>query len=252
MRMSVTASALLLGSLVVSAAHAQTVDEVVAKHVAARGGEDKLKAIQTIKLTRTVGTPFTKVGVVSYRKRPNLLRIEQAAAGQPAVARGINADAAWDTLAGGKVALRPAPLAQESREIEADFDGDLLVDWKAKGHTVTLDGREPIGGADTYKLTVKTKTGAIRTIHLDATTFLDRQQSGVQNLPNNRRYTFVATLGGWRDVNGVQFPFDIDEERVDGPITQSFATYTHKIELNVPMDDALFATPPGASAPPGK
>jgi hypothetical protein len=50
----------------------------------------------------------------------------------------------------------------------------------------------------------------------------------------------------------VKFPFDLDEERREGIINQSFATYTHKIELNVPMADDLFATPAEAAAAGGK
>jgi hypothetical protein len=53
----------------------------------------------------------------------------------------------------------------------------------------------------------------------------------------------VMTFSDYRDVNGVKFPFAVDEERTGGGITQSFATYTEKIEVNVPMEDALFAAP---------
>jgi hypothetical protein len=252
MQMSRMAAAALVALGVAAPAAAQTADEIVARHLAARGGEAKLKAIQTIKVTRTVGTPFTRVNVVIYRKRPNLLRVEQAPAGQPTLARGINADAAWDTGAGGKVTLRPPLIAAEARDLEADFDGDLLVDWKAKGHTVELEGKEALSGSDAFKLKVTTKSGAVRTIHLDAATYLDRQHSGVNTLPNGRKSQFVMTFGNWQDVQGVKFAFDLDEERNDGQITQSFATYTQKIELNAPMEDTLFATPAGATAPAGK
>ena len=252
MRVSGSMAAVVLAlALSPAPASAQTVDEVVARHLEARGGEARLKGVQTIKLTRTVATPFSKVNVVTYRKRPNLLRVEQGPAGQPPIARGVNGDAAWDTIQ-GKPVLRPAPLAAESRELDADFDGDLLVDWKTKGHTVTLEGKEAISGTDTYKLKVTTKTGATRQIYLDANTYLDRQHTGVQNLPGNRKYEFVQTFGNWKEVEGIKFAFDIDEERKDPQTTQSFATYTQKIELNVPMEDTLFATPAGATAPAGK
>ncbi|HEX6976288.1 MAG TPA: hypothetical protein VF147_17895, partial [Vicinamibacterales bacterium] len=141
-------------AMLASPAAAQTVDDLVAKHLAARGGYEKLKAVQTIKITRTVATNFANVQVVIYKKRPNLFRSEQTAPGQPTIPRGVNADVAWDTIQ-GKIAQRPAPLAAETRDIDADFDG-LLVDWKAKGHTVTLEGTEPLTGGDAYKLKVVT------------------------------------------------------------------------------------------------
>lgn len=250
MRVWGVAAVALLG-MFVPAASAQTVEDVVARHVAARGGEARMKAIQTVKLTRTIATPFGKVNAVYYRKRPNLLRIEQGPAGQPPLARGVNPDAAWDANPRG-VTLRPAAFAVETRDIDADFDGDLLVDWKAKGHTVTLDGRDTIGGIETYRLTVTTRSGTVRTINLDATTYLDVQHAGTVNINASRKYNFVTTFSSWKEVGGLQFPFDLDEERVDPQTTQSFATYTHSIELDAPMDDALFATPPGATAPAGK
>jgi outer membrane lipoprotein-sorting protein len=234
-----------------AAASAQTVDELVEKHVKARGGYEKLEAIQTIRMTRTVATPFTSVEVVIYKKRPNLIRWEQTPKGlTSAIPRAVNATGAWDIVQ-SKVVMRPDPLAVEGREIDGDFDG-LLVDWKAKGHTVTLEGKEQVGTRDTYKLMLTTKGGTSREVYLDAETFLVAQIVGKVRLPQldpkTKEFRFNDTIlvfSDWRDVNGVKFPFSVDEERTGGPITQSFAIYTQKIEVNVPMDDGLFAPPGG-------
>ena len=251
---SALAAFVILGSSATAAA--QTVDDVVAKHIQARGGYDRIKAIQTIKMTRTVATPFTNVQVVVYKKRPNLVRFEQTPKGQTtSTARGINAEAAWDTGAGGKILTRPDKVAIEGRETEADFDG-LLVDWKEKGHAVSLEGTEEYAGSQAYKLKVTTKGGSVRHVFIDTTSFMEIGMTGVSMLPQvdpktkefrTQQSSFI--FGDFREVNGVKFPFSIDEERIGGPITQSFATYTEKIEVNVPMEDALFATP--SAAPPG-
>lgn len=232
----------LLIALSASTASSQTVDDLVVKHIAARGGYEKIKAVQTIKITRTVLTPFSKLKVVVYKKRPGLFRSEQAAAGQPATARGISADGAWDPAPGGKVAARPAQIAAEARDIDGDFDGPL-VDWKAKGHVVTLEGKEALTGGDAYKLRVTMKSGLVRYIYLDAQSYLDRRHAGVVNITPARQYDSVLDYSNWREVDGVRFPFDITEDRTGKEPSQSFATYTEKIELNVPMDDSLFAMP---------
>jgi len=233
---------------------AQTVDDIVKRHVDARGGYEKMKAINTIRYTRTVATPFTSVQLIVLKKRPNLIRWEQTPKGQTvAIARAINPTGAWDTAAGGKVVPRPEPMATEGREIDGDFDG-LLVDWKDKGHVVTLDGTEPAAAGGAYKLTVTTKSGTVRYVYLDPTTYLEVRQTGRVSLgpdpkTNEMRFNEVSfTFSDWKDVQGVKFPFAIDEERTGGGITQSFATFTDKIELNVPIDDALFAAPaPGGA-----
>ena len=239
---SACVTAVALG--VPASAAAQTVDELVAKHIAARGGMDKLKAIQTLKITRTVGTGIgNSVKVIIYKKRPQLYRGEQGPAtpGATLVPRGINENDAWDT-AQGKIVTRPEPAEAETRDLDADFDG-LLVDWKDKGHTVTLDGREKLPTGEAFKLKVKLKSGSERIVYLDASTFLERRQTGVLTLPNGRKVNTVIDFSNWRDVNGVKFPFDITEDRTGDMPAQSLVVYTEKIEANVPMDDALFATP---------
>ena len=141
-----------------------------------------------------------------------------------------------------EVAWVDADDAFSASDIDADFDG-LLVDWKAKGHTVTFAGKEALPGGDTLKLQVKTRHGIERTLYLDATTYLDRRHTGYLTLPSGRR-DVVIDFANWQDVNGVKFPFDITEDRTsaDAPV-QSLVVYTEKIEANVAMDDALFATP---------
>ena len=246
--MRVTVLARAIAALVIllpASGTAQTVDEIVARHVEARGGAEKLKAIQTIKITRTVATPFTDLKVIIYRKRPQLYRVEQgpATGGAALIPRAINADAVWDTGPGGKITTRPDAAAAEARDLDADFDG-LLVDWQQKGHTVTLEGKETLpGGGDTYKLNVTTKSGAVRTVYLDATTYLDRRHTGLLNLPGGRQFSTSVDFGGWKEVNGVKFPFDISEERTGKEPVQSYVMYTEKIEVNIPMDDGLFAMP---------
>ena len=251
------AAAAVLGT---APASAQTVDEIVAKHLQARGGYDKIKAIQTLKFTRTVATPFSTVKVVIFKKRPNLVRFEQTPAGQPAaIPRGINADAVWDIGPGGKVTTRTAQYAAEARDIDADFDG-LLVDWKEKGHSLTLEGKEALNGWSGFKLKLTTKSGLVRHIYVDTTSYLDRRHTGTVNLPPPpnapagappRQYDFVADYSDWKVVDGVKFPFAVDEDRTGKEPTQSFATYTERIEINLPMEDSLFAppSPPSGGTP---
>ena len=157
-------------------------------------------------------------------------------------------------MARDKVVTRPETIAVEGRETDGDFDG-LLVDWKEKGHTVTYEGKDRVGTADAHKLKVTTKGGTVREVYLDAATFLEAQIVGRVRLPamdpKTKEHRFDDTIlvfSDYRDVNGVKFPFAIDEERTGGPITQSFAHFIEKIEVNVPVEDSLFAAPTSPTA----
>ena len=72
---------------------AQTLDEIVAKHLAARGGLDRLRAIRTIRIigreqgeTRGVTTVDSNLGmsVIVEEKRPNLKRTTTLSEGESA------------------------------------------------------------------------------------------------------------------------------------------------------------------------
>ena len=231
--------------LVPGSVSAQTVDEIVQKYYAARGGYDKIKAIQTLKITQTVANPFSRTKVVIFKKRPGLVRWEITPAGQTApIPRVINTEGGWDTQQ-GKVVVRPEIMLKEDRDIDADLEGPL-VDWKSKGHTLTLEGTEQLRTGAAYRLKLVTKAGVTREIFLDSKTHLPVLEKGRMSLPpdprgNPRFNEHVFEYSDWRDVNGVKFPFATDEERTGGPITQSFAVYTEKIEVNVPLEDPLFA-----------
>ena len=68
---------LLLSAAAPRTVTAQTVDDIVARHIAARGGHDKLKAIQTIKMTHAVATGIGPTLRVIVYKRPSSMRLEQ-------------------------------------------------------------------------------------------------------------------------------------------------------------------------------
>ena len=250
MRVPVFCAAVVAIALGAAPVSAQTVDEFVTKYYAARGGLDKIKSIQTLRITQTVANPFSSTKMTVLRKRPNSVRWEILPAGQTVVIpRAMGAAGGWDTVQ-GKVVPRNEAMVKQELEVDADIDG-LLVDWKEKGHTVVLDGTETVRGRKAHKLKVTTKGGMERWISLDAETFLPVKEAGKITLPGPpdqrtgqpraNQHTFLYS--DWRDVNGVKFPFAVDEERIGGPITQEFATYVDKIEVNVPVDDAVFVMP---------
>jgi hypothetical protein len=243
MRTRLAATLVLAGmTLAASPAGGQTADELVARHIEARGGYERLKAVQSMRIVRTYGTFGANIPVVITKKRPALLRIDQTLPNGRTAARGVTPSVAWDRSPDGKVTERARDAAIETRELDADFDG-LLVDYAQKGHKVVYAGRERIAGVDTHKLEVALASGGRRTVYLDADTFLERRQVGSMTLPQgNAKAEVVLTFSDYREVGGLKFPFAIDEERNAYPV-QTIAIYTDRVELDVPVDDVLFGRP---------
>jgi len=77
---------------------AQTVDEIIAKNIQARGGMDKIKAVQTIRSTgtMTMGGGMEAPGSM-VQKRPDMARIEFTLQGLTAI-QAYDGKDAWQIM----------------------------------------------------------------------------------------------------------------------------------------------------------
>ena len=228
---------------------AQTVEDVVRRYLDARGGIVKLRSVQGLRLSGTMELPGVSAPFTLELKRPGKMRTEFTVEGQT----GIRA---WD----GRVAWKRLPLPgegpramdpDEAAEARAEADVDLspLVDYRAKGYSVELAGRDRLPGGDTWKLVVRGPDGPPRTLHLDARTHLTVQVVDRRDL-DGREVEFVTEVGDYRPVSGLVFPHRMEVGPKGSPDRQRLVI--RKIEVNPPLDDSRFAMPvrPPAGAPP--
>src|SRR2546423_445208 len=121
-------------------ASAQTADEIIAKNIAARGGMEKLKAIQSSRVTSTIDQGGVRLTVVQENKRSNMQRTN-------VIVQGMTGITAYDGSTGWRISpfqgrKDPELVGEDdlkSLSENADIDGPL-VDYKAKGHTVEYLG----------------------------------------------------------------------------------------------------------------
>ena len=207
--------AFFAATLLATIASAQTVDDIVASNLAAKGGADKLKAVQTMRLTGTISARGMTAPFTISSKRPNLARQETEIQGMPMV-RGFDGTTPW-MMSSGQVREITGPEAQATRD-QADFDSPL-VDFRAKGNTVELVGTDTVDGVKVYHLKVTTKAGQVQQYFLDAETGLERQ-TAVTISQNGGEATIVSTLSDYRDVDGLKIPFSIKQTVNGTPATE--------------------------------
>jgi outer membrane lipoprotein-sorting protein len=227
---------------------AQTVDDIIAKNVQARGGMDKLKSVKTIRTTATMTMgPGMEAPGVMVQKRPEMARLEFTIQGLTAV-QAYDGSKAWQIMP--FMGKKDAELmsGDESKEMEetADLDGPL-VDYKAKGNTVELLGKEKIEGTDAYKIKVTLKNGDVQTEYIDADSFLEIKEETKRMVRGTER-EFESSIGDYKEVDGIIFPFAV-ESGIKGTDQKQKITIS-KIELNVPAEDSLFKMPPPAPPAP--
>src|ERR1700742_2608603 len=156
----------LLLCFVAPAALAMTADDLVAKNVAAKGGLDKLHAIQTLRLSGRllVQNDTLELGYVTVLKQPASIRYEASLQGLTQV-QAYDGSQAWqiNPFQGRKDPEKlSADDAKGLGEDAADFTG-VLVDYQTKKYKLDYLGTEDIDGTDAHKLRVTRPNGDITT-----------------------------------------------------------------------------------------
>jgi outer membrane lipoprotein-sorting protein len=216
-----------------------TVDTLVAKNLQAKGGEAKLKAIQTMRMSGRVSIQGMELPMTIAAKRPNLMRQEMQIQDKRIVT-AFDGQKAWmiNPMMGTESAQELTGPQADMAKDQADFDG-ALVDWKAKGHTVELVGLEEVGGVKAQKIKVTKKNGQVQYFFLNPDTGLEiKTTTEVQQ--GGTTMTVETELSDYRSVDGIMLPHAL-KTSINGTPTASIVV--EKIELNAPLDESTFTLP---------
>lgn len=231
-------------------AASQTVDELIAKNLQARGGEEKLRALQTMRITGKVMVQGMELPMTVMAKRPNLMRQEMQIQDRKVVT-GFDGTTAWtmNPMMGSETAQAiQGPQADMAKD-QSDFDGSLL-DYKQKGHTVELvkgdapNGTEKLAdGTAVYHLKVTRKTGRIQHYYLDSESGIEVKQSAEIEGPGGQKMTVEQELSDYRPVDGIMVPHSVRSLMNGTPVV---TMTVDKVEFNAAIEDAAFKMPGGS------
>ena len=255
--------------------------EIVNKNVAARGGLQAWRAVQTITMTGKmqaggnnrpplpIAIPGARKQVAPPRpaaqvelpfkmdlKRARKVRLELEFDGKTAVQ-------VYDGANGWK--MRPflnrldyEPYTAEETKTaseQSDLDG-FLVDYAAKGTAIESAGREKVDGRDTYKLKLTLKGGRSFHVWIDAQTFLETKIEGTPRRLDGQYRPVEVYFREYHQVNSLQIPFVLETRVQAGanvPGMKATQTITETITIdnvvvNPRLDDVLFEKPKGEVA----
>ncbi len=236
----------VLLALALSAATPLTLDQIVARHVEARGGARNLAALRSLKVTGKVvfgGEDFAiTADFASLRKRPDQIRTEATLQGLTAI-DAYDGKESWsvDPFQGRRDPFRTT--ADEARGLaeDADIDG-ALIGWREKGYQVSYLGTEDVDGTPAYKLRIALKGGDVQYVYLDPDYFLEIRRVSERHIRGAERVT-ETDFGSYVLVNGVWVPTSIESGRKGQPRSQRFTLET--VEANTSDFDAVFHFPAG-------
>jgi hypothetical protein len=260
-----------------------TAAQIVDRNVAARGGLQAWRGVQSLEETGTMAAggndratqPVEVPGArrpgksmplpssprlkeeaqlpfVMELERPRKLRFELQFAGKTAVQ-------VYDGASGWK--LRPylnrlevEPYTEEelkSASMQTDLDGPL-VDYAAKGTKLELDGTEKVDNRDTYNLKLTLKDSRVMHVWVDAQTFLETKIEGQQRRLDGKMHPVEVYYRDYRAVNGLQMPFVLETHVLPAGTGAAASREPHypaekitveKIVVNPKLDASRFTKP---------
>ncbi len=237
--------AAVLMVLAAPAVLAYTADELAARNVAAKGGLEKLNAIQSLRLSGKllVNGGTLELGFVALVKRPGSIRYEALLQGLTQV-QAYDGTQAWqiNPFQGRK---DPEKLSVDDAkglgEDAVDFAGPL-VDYKAKGYTLDYLGTEDVDGTEAHKLRVTRPNGDLTYVYLDPEYFLEIRTVN-RRIEHGVPHETVTDYGDYEKVDGVYFAFEQDSGTKGSSERQRVRF--EKAQANVPAADAQFQFPGG-------
>src|SRR5215469_18630190 len=205
----------LAAVLMILASHgalAYTAAELAAKNVDAKGGLDKLNALQSLRLSGKLlvqgGT--IELGFITLVKHPHSIRYEAQLQGLTQV-QAYDGTQAWqiNPFQGRKDPEKlSADDAKGMGEDAADFLG-TLVDYQAKGYRLEYLGSEDIEGSPALKLRVSRKNGDTTFVYLDPDQFLEVRTVN-RRIEHGVPHETINDYGDYEKVGGVYVALAID------------------------------------------
>ena len=235
-------SFLLFGALLAACSPQSPVDEIIDSNLAARGGEDRIQALQSLRATGMATASGGRVARVTYEiKRPGLFRLEFASQGTKSVF-AHDGEIAWQ-VAPLQGQFEPQPTTPDTDQgfgaDERDIEGPL-VNWREKGHSVELAGREMLESGEAFKLEMVLADGTTRSDYIDVAS---RQivRSDLSRVIAGENVILVDEFSDFRAVDGLVFPHLIETYVVNRP--ETIRIVVESVELDPDLDDARFRFP---------
>jgi hypothetical protein len=202
----------LLAMASVLSSKSQTLDEIIDKNTAAMGGKDKLLALNSVAMEGSLSMNGQNLAV-------KVAQINNKASRFDITINGIDnyiiqtRDSGWTFF---PVQGQTKPEATPPAVAKENADGldiqSVLLNYKEKGHTVELVGKDDVDGTECFKIKVVTKSGMQQTFFIDPSNYYiikvltktkanGQEQEQAQTFSNFKKfdngYVFPLSLTGF-------------------------------------------------------
>jgi hypothetical protein len=221
----------ILFLVVAQFAQAQTVDEVINKHINGIGGKEKISKIQNVVMEGTLNYQGNDVMIKTIIVQDKLNRQDISAGGMTGFDMLTDKDG-WSYMPFFGMSAPEAKPAEEVTQNKADLDiAGPLVDYAAKGHKAELMGKEDISGKSAHKVKLTLAGGKVVVFFIDAESGLILRTVDKRKV-QGQETDLQTDFADYKEVEGVKMAFSI---------TQQFGTvYMSSIKANQAIPESAY------------
>jgi outer membrane lipoprotein-sorting protein len=218
-----------------------SMDQIVEKNAAARGGLAAWRAVQTMRMTGDMDAGHgVKLPYTLDLKRKRKMRLELKFEGKTAV-QVYDGKQGWKfrPYLGKTVAETMSPQELQHAAGQTDLDG-ALMDYSTKGYKLELMGREAVEGKDAYKLKITMPGNVVRHLWVDSASFLEVKIDGTRKM-DGKEHAMYTYIRDYKTESGLLIPHLLETETEGVKGTQKLTVQA--VVLNPAIDDSRFTKP---------
>jgi outer membrane lipoprotein-sorting protein len=218
------------------ALNAQSVEEIVAKHIAARGGVDKLSSIKSVTTENLLNTQFGEFENKMFVVVGKAMRSETKLMGNEMI-QAFDGATAWvlmPSMMGGSGEPEPAPT-EMTNGIASQTDPFPMLDYATKGTKLELLGTEKIKDKDAFHMKMTSKEGTLSEVWIGVENSLVVKIKASQNGQEAELF-----FSNHKETDGVNFPMTME---TSNPMAGTITIDTKTVTLNGMIDENMFKLP---------
>lgn len=222
--------AALIGSTL--SAKAQTADEIVDKYIAAIGGKENWKKVQSMKVDGAIQVQGLEIPYTVNAVHMKGNRMQGEFQGNVFIEITTPTKGWSQNPMQGKATLQPITDDELKTKID-DLDiQSPFIDYKEKGSIIESLGKDEEDGNEYFKIKLTTKNKNETTYFIDTKTFLVYKQETLLKQQGQEIKMAVKSLDYQTIEGGIKVPFKVDQGQM--------IMATKKVTVNPTIDEKLF------------
>ncbi len=236
---------------------AQEAKEIIDTYLETIGGAEKLEALKTVKIEGKAQAQGMELPITMYQKAPGKQRMDMVFQGQEMTQMAFDGKEGWSV---NFMTMEPEKWdAEQSKALAAEMDfPDPFLNYEEKGYTVSLESDSAeVEGTECFKIKLVKKPVTLdgkehqnfEFHYFDKETNVPIMSESFAKTGPQKGQAIQTYLSDYQEVDGIYFPFSIGQKFNDQPV---WDMTVNKMELNVEIDDELFAFPEKEATKEGK